>query len=85
MVNDTDPDVMKHIARHSAWWAEFDKELLRRCGAFSFDEVFTKEAYSGTAWQRCDTRAMELYELDPSIPPCVVVDRLTEENLIPGL
>lgn len=40
---------------------------------------------SPVAYWRIDTRAMELFEIDPDTPIPVIVDRLTEENLIPGL
>lgn len=39
----------------------------------------------GPTWIAIESRIIELQDIDPDVPICVIIDRLTEENLIPGL
>ncbi len=80
------PEVMKHIRDNEPWWFRLDEEIRKRTKSssiFDFWDQFRDE--NDHLWVVCDHRVYDLLQQDPDMPVCVIVDRLTEENLIPGL
>lgn len=63
------------------WWTALHAEIIRRRGCEDIDDVFSSTRdWQTMVWFICD-RWKEFGDM----PVPILVDRLTEEGLIPGL